>query len=208
MQQSWQQSQDSFVDLRDYLVVLKRRKRLIAVLTLVCLVAAVLFTLTQTKIYSATARVYVQPAITTSSVSNPGQPVNIQNEQQLVESTPVARLARSAMQTTVSSAGLLKQLDVTTPPDADVLEIHFSDPSPRTAAAGAEAFAQAYLSYRRTQAQQEIQNKVDAIQGQIDSLGPKIDPAVQAALEGQEAQWLASTIDPGTITLEIGRAHV
>src|SRR6185437_12516408 len=113
MQQSCQQSQDSFVDLRYYLVVLKRRKRLIAVITLVCLVAAVLFTLTRTKIYTATARVYVQTAITTSSVSNPGQPVNIQNEQQLLESTPVARLARSAMQTTTSTARLLKQLEVT-----------------------------------------------------------------------------------------------
>jgi len=202
MQQSWQPSQDTFVDLRDYLVVLKRRKRLIAAIAFVCLVAAVLFTFTQTKIYTATARVYVQPAITTSSVSSPGQPVNIQNEQQLLQSTPVARLARSAMQTSVSSARLLKQLEVTTPSGADVLEIHFSDPSPRVAAAGAESFAQAYLSYRRTQAQEHIQSSVDAIDGQIAGLGNHPDPQVLAALEGQKANWLSSTVDPGTITLD------
>jgi capsular exopolysaccharide synthesis family protein len=106
------------------------------------------------------------------------------------------------MQTTTSTARLLKQLEVTTPPDADVLEIHFSDPSPRTAAAGAEAFAQAYLSYRRTQAQQQITSSVSAIDDQIQGLGPKADPQVLAALEAQKAQWLSSTIDPGTITLD------
>jgi succinoglycan biosynthesis transport protein ExoP len=202
MQQSWQQSQESFVDLRDYLVVVKRRKRLIAAIAMVAVALVVVYTLTQTKKYTATAAVYVQPAITTSSVTNPGATVNIQNEQQLMLSTPVARLAQQSMHTTATSTRLLKQVAITTPPDADVLEVHFSDPSPVVAQQGAEAFAEAYLTYRRTQAQQEVSSKVDDIQGLIDGLGKGADPAVVATLEGQKAAWLSSTIDPGTVILD------
>jgi succinoglycan biosynthesis transport protein ExoP len=202
MQQSWPQSQESFVDFRDYLVVLKRRKKLIAVIALVAVALAVAYTLSQTKIYTASAAVLVQPAISTSSVTSQGTTINIQNEQQLLLSGPVARLAQQSMHSSVQPEHLLKQVQVTTPQDADVLEIHFSDPSPTVAARGANAFADAYLSYRRTQAQQEISGKVAGIQSQIDGLGKNASAQVLAALEAQKAQLLSSTIDPGTVILQ------
>ena len=68
---------------------------MIAACVVVAMVLAVLWTITQTPIYTATAEMLVKPPFGSSSVGTaPAQPLNIGNEQQIVDSLQVATMAR------------------------------------------------------------------------------------------------------------------
>jgi capsular exopolysaccharide synthesis family protein len=201
----WPQPQENFLDLRDYLAVLKRRKRLIAAVAVVLVAAAVAWTLTQTKIYTATAEVLVREPI--SSATDPNGTilgVNIENERQQLLSTRVARVVQASFEPNISSSALLSRVEVTIPQDTDVLQIHYSDTSPAKAQEGAQAFAKGYLDYKTDQAQQQIADQVQVLQDTIafQRAQPNPDRVAIAALTTQQANLLATTIDPGEITLD------
>ncbi|HEY7400665.1 MAG TPA: polysaccharide biosynthesis tyrosine autokinase [Actinomycetota bacterium] len=201
----WPQPQENFLDIRDYLAVLKRRKKLIAAVAVVFVAGAVAWTLTQTKIYTATAEVLVRTPITSATDVN-GNPVgvNIENERQQLLSTRVARVVQGSFEPGISSSELLRHVEVTIPTDTDVLQIHYSDPSPAKAQEGAQTFAKSYLAYKTDQAQQIITDRVESLNQTIafQKAQPNPDRAAIAALVTQQATILATTIDPGEITVD------
>ncbi|HEV8564954.1 MAG TPA: polysaccharide biosynthesis tyrosine autokinase [Actinomycetota bacterium] len=201
----WPQPQESLLDLRDYLAVLKRRKKLIAVVAVVLVALSAAWTLSQTKIYTATAEVLVRSPITSATDTN-GNPVgvNVENERQQLLSTRVARVVQGAFEPDISSSALLSRVEVTIPQDTDVLQVHYSDPSPEKAQEGAQAFAKGYLEYKTDQAQQIIADKVEVLESTIaiQRAAENPDRAAIAALVAQQANVLLTTIDPGEITLD------
>jgi capsular polysaccharide biosynthesis protein len=74
--------------------------------------------------------------------------VNMDTEKQIAESTAVAEKAAEALGTNEAPEALLEDLSVSVPTNSLVLEITFADPDPARAQAGAQAFADAYLSTR------------------------------------------------------------
>ena len=185
----------TFLDLRDYARVVARRWKLIAACVAVAIALAVIWTLTQTNVYTATAEILVKPPLGGSSIVGAPQPLNIENERQIVESFQVADRVAVPLQT--DSRTLLQHVDVTVAKDADVLQIHFQDTDPAVAQQGAQAFADGYLAYSQEQAQSVVDAYAEAVRQRIAGLPKNASASVRAPLQLQLSQIRATAIDPG-----------
>ena len=192
----------TFLDLRDYARVVARRWKLITACVGVAILLAIVWTMTQTPIYTATEEILVKPPLGTSSVAGAPQPLNIENEQQIAASVPVAEIAAPTLGMDPRTA--LQHVDVTVTKDADVLQIHFEDTDPQVAKEGASAFAGAYLTYSEDQAQAIVDAQAQSVRDRIAALPATGTAAAttRATLESQLAQIRATTIDPGETLVE------
>jgi polysaccharide biosynthesis transport protein len=196
----------TFLDLRDYGRVIARRWRLIAACIAVAVAIAVVWTFTQTPVYTATTEMLVKSPLGTATVgTTTPQPLNIENEQQIVDSLPVAQLAAPNIPGGMDAVTLLKHLDITAVKDADVLQVHFEDTDPTIAQAGAEAFANAYLQNSTKGAQGIISAQADALSTRLQSLAGPGNTQARAQLQAQIAQIRSTQIDPGVILLDASR---
>lgn len=130
-------------------------------------VAGVLFLLIPAT-YSSGAAVTISPVLLGSSADL--KAVSTSTETGVVTSTSVADRAAVDLGWKGDPAALLGSLTVTSPLDSQLLDIKFSSSTPAGAAAGANAFAQAYLDYRTETAQAELQARSDKIQKRITEL--------------------------------------
>jgi uncharacterized protein involved in exopolysaccharide biosynthesis len=181
------------VDLREYLTPLMRQKRLIALVALLVLAAAALYTFSRTPVYKATATVLLKPTgVNLADLGALGSEklVNLETESQLVKSTAVATSAGAELGTGATPAEALKHVSVTVVPDSQTLEISYSDPDPTRAQQGAMAFARAYLDDRQAQAE-------DLVDTQRQALDAKLANA-QCELDGTQCE------DTGTIPPDVG----
>ena len=169
------------------------------VITAVAVGLAAAFTATRTPVYTATADVLVKPPLS-SLASGTTPTLNIDNEREIMQSLPVATIAAPQIDMQVSPRDLLSHLEVTIPKDADVLEVGFSHTNPGTAAQGAQAFADAYLSYTRNQTQSQLKDRMTAIQDNISRLASEGGaPTAITNLRQELAQIAATPIDPGEV---------
>lgn len=177
-------------DLGRYLAVIRRRRFLIASLTLVVVGASIVYSLLQTPVYEAEAQVLLQPrssgAVFDTSSGSSTDPVRMmQTEIQILQSQPV----RAAVVATLGAAPAVSGSAVG---QTDVLAVRAQNTRPARAAAVANAYASAYIKFRRQQAVdgllaagQEIQKKIDDIEHQISALDLKVlaaPPDQRAAL--------------------------
>jgi polysaccharide biosynthesis transport protein len=218
-------SSDDAIDLRTYVDVLRRRWRVVAAITLGVLLLAALYSFSRPVLYTGEAEVLVDPG-RVSSAFRPDQLVSIETEARLAASASVAAIAKRDLDTPASIEEMLDAISVETTPDSLVLDVSFSAPTPQGAADGANAFARAYLNYRRTQAEARLAGERDALQTTMDGRALERDAqneAMDAAAEGsvefrnarsrrdilnQEIAVLASqltqiplTVDPGELIL-------
>jgi polysaccharide biosynthesis transport protein len=183
---------DSGLDLREYLHILRSRKWTIAV-TAVLIVAAVLgFSFLQEPLYSAQARVLVQPLASPGSIA--GQPVDVQTESQVARSQPVAEQVQAELDTTISAKSLQGSLDVTgvsatqvSYSSAQVLVFTFTSSDPVFARDAANTFADAYIQYRKQQAlgafvsaQSSVQQRIKAASKQLEDVTRQLEEATRA----------------------------
>jgi succinoglycan biosynthesis transport protein ExoP len=190
----------SFLDLHEYLQVVKRRWKLVFVITAIAVGLAVAWTATRTPVYTATADVLVEPPLGVLATSGTTPTLNIDNEREIMQSLPVATVAAPQIDMQVSPRDLLSHLEVTIPKDADVLEVAFSHTNPATAAQGAQAFADAYLSYKTVETQTLLDDRTEAINANISEL--RVAGGSQTAinnLEQEVAQLAGTAVDPGEV---------
>jgi uncharacterized protein involved in exopolysaccharide biosynthesis len=168
--------------LREYLRVLGRRKRWILGSTLIAVALAVVLSLLQTAQYAGRAEVLLQPR-STESLFDPETGVRndparaVQTEMRIVKSQPI----RAAV---VAKMGSAPQVTVQPVGQTDLIEISAIDPDPKRAAEIANAYASAYIEFRRNQAvddvlaaAEQIRGRIDALQGQIDGLDQQVASA-------------------------------
>ena len=170
----------SELDLRAILGVLWRRKWSILLIVALTTGSAVFFSYRRTAVYSSTAEVQVTP-LTGSQIltANPYWTLaNMDNEIHVVQSTAVAVLAGKAIEGRAGSG----TLSVEVPTNTQILQIGYSHADPETAQEGAQAFANAYLTYRTRVAVDAYTQARQAIQTQIVELRNDLEVA-QAALE-------------------------
>ena len=170
----------SELDLRAILGVLWRRKWSILLIVALTTGSALFFSYRRTAVYSSTAEVQVTP-LTGSQIltANPYWTLaNMDNEIHVVQSTAVAVLADKAMEGRAGSG----TLSVEVPTNTQILQIGYSHADPETARDGAQAFANAYLTYRTRVAVDAYAQARQAIQTQIVELRSDLEVA-QAALE-------------------------
>ncbi len=135
---------------------------------------AAFYSFTRVPVYTSEARVLVRPTLTSPFQGNPLQQLSLQTEMQLVTSASVANVANQQMDSSLDVQALLRHVSVTAPENTQILDISYSDPDPATAKKGAQAFAEAYLEFKRRQAVGSITEYTTTLQLQIQSLDQQI----------------------------------
>jgi capsular exopolysaccharide synthesis family protein len=143
--------------LLDYLEVVRRRKWVLVQALVVVPLAAVLISLHQSALYSATASDLfngqsVAASLSGSTDPNAGQdPARLLQTQANIATSPiVAALAVKTAHVTESPLAFLKQCAVTAHTDANVLDFACQDGNAKRAQRLATAYAHAFITYRRT----------------------------------------------------------
>lgn len=163
------------LDVRDYLDLLRRRRGIVVLSTLIVLAAALGSSFLQTPVYQGKAQLLLQPRSTESLFDpNSGQrndPVRaVDTEIQVLKSQPVRQAVRSKL-------GIAPNISVSPVGQTDVIEVKARSTDPERASAVANAYAREYIDFRRKQAVndlfaagREVQVQVDKLQKQIDAL--------------------------------------
>jgi len=171
-------------ELGDYKSLVQRRWRWIAAGLAIGLVAALgyLQLATPTYVSVATVRVFQTPNIAASSGAA-ATPVNLDTEAQVVKSADVAALAQEiagdAFEGSPSTVELAQRVEVTVPPNSEVLEIEFSAPTAAEAQAGAQAFADAYLADRQAGVEESISSNVSQLESEMAEVGDRLREVVR-----------------------------
>ncbi len=184
-------------DLRQYLHVLRRRKWVVVLAATVVAATAVASSYAQTPVYQATAQLLITPAISTSSALNQSGVVSapsvqdVQTQMQIITSRPVQDIVKSEL-------GAAPGVTVSEVGQTTVVQVRASSTIARQAAEVANAYANAYLSSKRTQSIDNLQTAGTQIQAKIDDLQRQIDAinAQVAAAPAKEQPTLLANLGP------------
>jgi capsular polysaccharide biosynthesis protein/MinD-like ATPase involved in chromosome partitioning or flagellar assembly len=174
------------LELADYLRVLRRRWWIVVTFACLGALVAAAYIVKTPKTYTSTASVFVNANAASATQVQGGRTtglaVNMDNEAQVVTSSPVAIPAAKAMHSTQTAPELVKHVAVAVPANTTVLQISCSGPTPRWAAGCAEAFAASYLSRREALAKGKVTFEITQLEGRERQVLAK-----QAALRNQIA---------------------
>jgi uncharacterized protein involved in exopolysaccharide biosynthesis len=158
-------SADDGRELPDYFGFL-RRQALIIILAILVVTAGAVGLLTQKpNVYTSHASVLIQPlASGASSVvgGRTGGAINLDTEAQILKSTSIAAAVQKQLNTASTTSALISRLSVAVPANSSVMTIGFQASSAAKAAAGAQAFAQAYLANRAATANTDVKQQVNS----------------------------------------------
>lgn len=139
--------------LADHWSVLRRRRRIIAFCVVIAVAAAGALLWWSGPTYTGTSAVVIRPISSEAFQETRIEDVGASTEAAIVGSTVVAEIAARQLGLAATEASDLRsRVEVTNPVGTLVLRVAFTDPNPRAAQAGAQAFAEAYLENRRANA--------------------------------------------------------
>jgi succinoglycan biosynthesis transport protein ExoP len=169
---------DSELELRDYLRVLRARKWTVAITTAIVVALALGVSLAQTKVYQGVADVLLQPRSTESLFdANSGQrndPARaVQTEIQVLRSRPVRDLVRKQL-------GSAPSVSASPVGQTDVIQVKAESTDPERAAVIANAYARSYISFRRSQAVDDLLAAGEQIQAKITDIQKQLDASAAA----------------------------
>ncbi|MGH3390582.1 MAG: Wzz/FepE/Etk N-terminal domain-containing protein [Actinomadura sp.] len=156
--------------------------------------------------YTSSATVLVTPLEGNpySPVGRSDDIVNLGTEAQLVQTDAVAQLARAKLRKG-DPTSLRMHVAVDNPANTQVLTISFSGPRPQEARAGAQAFAEAYLDYRKQRSQDILNGKLKRLQEQSKRIQQDLQEATGqlAAAVGSQRTFLNQRVSAYTNQLGI-----
>lgn len=167
------------LSLRSYAAVLLRWKWLIVATTVVAVALSAAYTLTRTPLYSATANLlYVTPV----DIQDPlGQVyIDTTSQQAVLESVPtviagasVRKSAQADLSKEDLATGYTVSASLSTGANgyySSVVGITGVSSSPETAAAAANAYAQAFIDWRRESAKSQVAKAIEVVKGRMGKL--------------------------------------
>lgn len=172
-------------ELRDYLQVLRRRRTLVGASLAVIVTAAIGMSYLTDRVYEATAKLLLKPRSTQVFSSDTIRAADagrmIQTEIEVMKTEPVKSLVRAKI-------GDAPQVQVRPVGETDIVTVRAESTDPKWAAAVANAYATAYIDFRRQQALDDlaagsegVQIKIAELQRQIDDLAAQLDAAPACA---------------------------
>ncbi len=184
--------------IRDYIdVVWSRRWSSLAIVLLV-VASAIYFTYRQTPTYQSSAAVLVKPICLGGGANNSscqyGPMFNLDTESRIASSPAVAELAAQKLGSH-DPLGLLGGLSVAVEPQTEILQFSYTSSDRRAARSRAEGFAQAYIAYRRQQAQAQLDDSASTLQAQVESLNKRIQK-VEDQLQSTSSSSRISALQP------------
>ena len=178
-------------DLVHYLSVLRRWKWGIALIVILVTGTAVLLTSMQDPVYQSSARVLLSSSQSTVTAGGFGQyidPNSIQTEIQVLLGKPVQDLV-------IEEMGFAPGISAAAVGSTAVIELTARSGQPEAAARTANAYASAYIKYRKAQflesvsaAAREYSDQIQALQQQIDAKQRPAGQAQDPDLESLRAQ--------------------
>jgi Mrp family chromosome partitioning ATPase len=175
--------------LREYLKVVRRRWVVLVAMVGLTMGAALALSLSQTKQYDATSKLLFRSSEPINALlgqsSSPDDPERQTNtEIGLIKLETVGDAARRRLGTRMSSSDILDKISTEQEGNSDLVKVTARDPSPRRAAAIANAIADAYVKFRRESARASLDEAADLARNQLNSLSPED----QASSQGRELQ--------------------
>jgi capsular exopolysaccharide synthesis family protein len=178
-------SGDGSLDLREFMGTVLRRKWLVLGVAVVVVALAAAYSYSRPKVFSATASVLSRPIRVQSTDEDPSDNQSMPTEAQLVRSTPVAEIAREIVGRPQDLQDMLRRVTVTVPENTEILQISYTDSTPRRAESGAQAFADGYLRFKTELARKGIEDDAATIQLEIDQIDEQILD-LESAMQGME----------------------
>jgi len=133
----------------DYISVIRRRKLLIAAMTLAGLALALFYSVAVAKpSYVSHAKVLVRPITTDVSPQAPDRLIVMGTERDIATSTDVATIAKDRLKSPAPVTTLQKKVTVSVVGTTQFLDIACSDKTKIDAQRCSQAFADAYLQYK------------------------------------------------------------
>lgn len=172
------------------------RHHLVLVVVFVVLgaVAGWLYGSSQPPAYTSTARVLINPSVgnpfvPTSTSVRTDELTSLETEAQVAHSEEVlATVAKT--NPSVSTRDIERGLEITVPPNTQILEISFTAGSPVVAQAVAGDVARAYLDNRSQRFENVKRTRIRQVQVQTDSVVTELRAATAAAVKGSDAEQL------------------
>jgi capsular exopolysaccharide synthesis family protein len=195
--------------LAPYLKAVRRRWPLIVLMPLVAAVVALALSLSATKEYEATAKVFI-------SQTNPVQNIVGQNQQppqdaerdlnskvSLIKLDSVAQAVKQKLGLSTPTDDLLKQVSTEIEGTTDLVDIVVTDPDPEQAAAIANAFATEFATARQASARGTIEEAVALAREQLASLtaGERNGPQGRELANQLRQLQIAAALQTGGIEL-------
>ncbi|WP_150236679.1 lipopolysaccharide biosynthesis protein [Nocardiopsis quinghaiensis] len=160
-------------ELREYTALLRRRWRLVGAGALGGLVLSTAAVLGLPSTYTSVTAVQVQPSgmgeFTGERSGRLSGDVNLDTEAQVLVSDRVSSVVAEELSgrgPAPDTGELREHVDVSVPPNSNVLEIGYSAGTPEDARAGARAYADAYLDMRRARVEDLIDSRLEALRGE------------------------------------------
>ncbi len=167
-------------DLRRELRVLWAHRWLVVSTAAILIGLAAAYTFLRTPIYTGTTTVFIKPTgISSSDLAGAdiGKLVSPETEVAIATSEDVALIAKATLGSDATTQTLLKHVSVNVPLGSQIMEVNYSDPMKQKAADGANAFADAYISYRADRADQDVTRQQAAIEERLKDVRIEISDA-------------------------------
>jgi capsular exopolysaccharide synthesis family protein len=177
-------------DSRRILAGLLHRAPLIVACTLLATVAALVFSLLQTKQYTADASLlFRDPGFDQRLFGSSGAPAQDPTREgatniTLVSLSPVADRTAASLGGGLTGKEVSDKVSVESEGQSDVVSIKATDPDPEFAATLANTFAQSFIAFRR----EADRRKVRQARGLVEADLAELSPAEQQGSEGQSLQ--------------------
>lgn len=180
-------------DLRAALVVLRRRKWTLIVVTLVVVALGLVSSYRKENVYQATATALLKASSADSLLSeqlSPDPERRVQNEAQLIESAETERAVEDQL-------GFSASVSVAAGGDNDVLEITASGSDPERVARIANTFAQVHRERRAADSLETVRNAKAEVRRSLEQLEEAAAASTTQLISLNQQR--ANTIDPAAI---------
>ncbi len=187
MDQNYQETYDEQeIKLSDYLHIIQRFKWLSLTIFVLVFLAAVIYTYRAPRIYQASAKILLETSKSTDFLFSPmgNQGTSINNNIQIIQSTPVMKIAHEIMENDVyystfpingteeepvNPIGYLKsRISIDNERETDILAISYESTNPREAQAMANATAYALIQDDTNNARTEFRKTREFLENQLD----------------------------------------
>ena len=159
-------------ELRDYLRVVWRRKPLVILTVVVAVAIAVVVSYVQTPVYEAKATIVLQQTAG-ELVLDPSQLGSAENERTVNTELEVLR-SQTVVDATETAVGRPVDVSAGVLGMSDVLEVRARSTDPDQATLDANAYALAYVDFRREQAIDELDIAIEVVADRIDDIDGRI----------------------------------
>jgi capsular polysaccharide biosynthesis protein len=163
--------------LSDYIAIIKRRWRVVVVTAIVFMLLGGLYTVKKGTSYTSNSSVVIRPILSDPFADNRIEDVGADTQAKVLDSTVVASTVAKRLKLDKDPKDLINRLTVDNPVGTLILNIAFTASTPERAQAGAQAFAQAYLDYRRGNAEETQKRTIAELTDQQASINRSIADA-------------------------------